>query len=439
MTLVQNLDDVLNLLARRKMLVLMTALVCTIIASVVIMSQPKVFRAYAAIQVEGPQVAAGGQNNPSDNSVQIMQSIQHRLVTRENLLAMIERHDLAKLNPRDSQDDLVANLRKSIKIDTVPGAAETFGQPSISAIMIAVSTNDAELSARLANDLAQSILDMSNQGATSRARDTQLFFAGEEERLRIEIVKRESALADYQNKNTESLPVLAEARRTEVQALDTELRTLDQQLLEASAESKRLEAQATLRETDRRRMEELAESMTVINERIAFATARRDELQANLQVMPEVEQTIAAQKRELLLLQDRYASVSQNLADAETALFLAERQQSQRFMLLDRAVTPDYASGMGNRKMIMSAALGSVVIGMLAALAMELAFPVVRTAAQLERATGMTALGTIPPVPSLLRRGPSASPFARAEYYFWNVIAIAAVGAVAMMMYLRLR
>jgi tyrosine-protein kinase Etk/Wzc len=423
MTLVQTVEDVFNLVWRRKGIVILTALVCTFLAARVIVVQQHTYVASATIQVEGPQVQdfSAGRNSAS-NSAQILQSIEQRLKNRENLLAIIDRQGIAPADPNVTTDKLVSALRASITFQTVAGAPNGFGGSSaISAIIISVSNPDAEMSARIANDLAQSILDMSNEGVSSRARDTYGFFAGEEERIRSEIVKLESELSTYQNANTDSLPVLAEARRAELQALDAELRGMDQQLLEITSEKTRLEKQGVTRETDRRRMEELQSALALLNEKQDFTRKLRDDVATRLAAMPEVEQTIAAQKRVLMLLQERYSSVTQSLAEAETNLFLAERQQSERFMLLDRAITPESATGLNKRKLAVAAILGSLVAGIIAAVLAELAFPIVRTTAQLERAMGINAIGAIPEVRDLARRsGRGGGP----AFGTWGLIAI---------------
>jgi uncharacterized protein involved in exopolysaccharide biosynthesis len=406
MALVQNFDDLINLVWRRKGAIVLTAIACVLFAAPLIAVHEQFYVASATIQVEAPQVQdfSAGRNSGSD-SAQIMQSIEQRLKSRENLLAIIDRQGMAPGNPKKVSDKLVSDLRGAIRFQTVAGASSGFGGSSaISAIIVSVSTGDADLSARIANDLSQSILDMSNEGVSSRARDTYDFFAGEEERIRTEIVKLESELSTYQNANTDSLPVLAESRRAELQALDAELRVMDQQLLEITSEKTRLEAQGVTRETDRRRMDELKSALALLNDKQAFTLRLRDEAAARLAAMPEVEQTIAAQKRVLLLLQERYSSVTQSLAEAETNLFLSERQQSERFMLLDRAITPEGAAGMSKKKLMIAAALGSVVLGLIAAVFLELAFPVIRTTGQLERVLGINAIGAIPEVRSLARR-----------------------------------
>jgi tyrosine-protein kinase Etk/Wzc len=433
--LIKSKDDILNLLIRRKWFVLWTALILFALATWIIAIQPKEFQAFAAIQVEGPQVQNLGQGADTEsNAAQIMQSIEHRLMTRENLLAINERHSIFPIQPGYSPDQMVSDLRQLIRFETVAGVPNAFGaQSSISAIIISAKMGNPETAARVANDLAQSILDMSNEGSATRAKDTFAFFSGEEERIRKEIRDQEAKLAAYQNENEDNLPVLAGARQQELASLDIELRGLEQTGLELVAEKTRLKEQGVQRETDRRRDEELDAAIQLTNDKADFASKRRAEVQASLAGMPEVEQAIAAQRRELTLLQDRYAAISQSYADAETALLLAERQQSERFMLLDRAVTPDNAVGPRNLKLIGAAGVASLLLALFLATILEVSFPVVRTSAQLERVMGIDALASIPEVRGLARRTSGAGGWLSGDLSAANLLAIAFVALLILL------
>jgi tyrosine-protein kinase Etk/Wzc len=433
--LIKNKDDVLNLIVHRKWAILWTSLLIFFVATWIIAIQPKSYKAFAAIQVEGPQVqnpGAGG--DVSSNAAQIMQSIEHRLMTRENLLAIIDRHKIFPKDPGYSPDQMINDVRQLIRFDTVAGVPSAFSnQTSISAIIVSAEMGDPETAARVTNDLAQSILDMSNEGSATRAKDTFAFFSGEEERIRGEIRGQEAKIAQYQDSNGDNLPVLAGARQQELAALDVELRALEQNGLELATEKSRLEKQGIQRETDRRRNEELDIAIQLTKDKAEFSKKRRAEVVASLADMPEVEQAIGALRRELTLLQDRYAAISQSYAEAETALLLAERQQSERFMLLDRAVSPESSVGPRSLKLVAIAAVASLLLGFLVGIILETMFPVVRTSSQLERVMGIDALGSIPEVRGLTRRTSGPNGLFGGNLTTANMFMIAAVALIILL------
>jgi hypothetical protein len=67
--------------------------------------------------------------------------------------------------------------------------------------------------------------------------------------------------------------------------------------------------------------------------------------------MPEVERALAAFQRQLDQLQGQYDVVTRRLAEADTARKLEERQQAERFALLERAVVPEQPVSGGRRTM----------------------------------------------------------------------------------------
>ncbi len=72
--------------------------------------------------------------------------------------------------------------------------------------------------------------------------------------------------------------------------------------------------------------------------------------------MPEVERTLNNFDRNLQQLQSQFEVITARRAEAETGFRLEQRQQSEHFTLLERAMVPEYPEGGGGKKI---AALGS--------------------------------------------------------------------------------
>lgn len=109
-----------------------------------------------------------------------------RVTARENLVGLAERHKLGR--PED-QEHLVVNLRQAIAVrDLMSGAGRSLGlSPEISGIVVTVAWPNAEISARIANDLAQQILDAGNQGMSDALYPQLEFYRTEEARLWQEV------------------------------------------------------------------------------------------------------------------------------------------------------------------------------------------------------------------------------------------------------------
>ncbi|MEZ5798323.1 MAG: Wzz/FepE/Etk N-terminal domain-containing protein [Paracoccaceae bacterium] len=414
---IQNLEDLLNFLRRRIGLMLAIVAVGVVVSAIVAKSRPDSYQASAVIQVLQGQVAPGqADQGPGGGSAQILQTIEQRLTTRENLLAVIERHGLYADLPALTDDERAVLLRRNVTFDSIAAAGNSPYAPAsqISAIIITARDGDAALSARIANDFAQEVLDMSSEGKRAQARDALAFYREEEARILDQIARIDAEVAAYKNENRDSLPSIADAQRDEIAAVDSDLRGLDRQMVALAEEQRQLAARDDLRATDQRRLQDLDGQIAVLAGQQGMLSARRAELTAALARLPEVERALAGYQRQLDQLQGSLDLVTARLAEAETEAKLADRQQGERFALLDRALTPENPVGSGGKKLFLAGAMASVLAALALAFALDLLRPVVRTSAQMERQLGLRPIVAIPELdlPTLgrsTRRGGAAA------------------------------
>ncbi len=399
---IQSFAELMNFLFRRRALILVITLLGTMAAVVYAKSRPDTYETAAVIQVEVPTVTsnADGTPAPASGAAQLLQSIEQRLTTRENLAAVIARHGLFTDLPGLSADKKIDLLRASVSFQGVDNAAgQTFGQPrSLSAILVYARLGDPELAARVANDFAQGILDQSANDQRSRAGQTVAFFQEEEARIWTQLSQLEAEIADYKNAHANALPTLHDAQRDELISLDADLRRTAQDRVALEGQIASIRAKDSLRETDRRELEDITARLTVLVAQITATQDRRTEVQTALAATPEVERVLSGYERQLTQLQDQYQVVTRRMAEAQTEQLLAERQQAERFTLLERAITPQYALGGGAKKIALAGAFGSLLVGLGLAFLLDLLHPVVRTAAQMERQLDLRPVVSIPEI-----------------------------------------
>lgn len=401
---IQSFEDLLDFLSRRRWLILTVAAFGIVLSGIYAKTRPTVFESAAAIQVQGAQVGSDGSRT---DAAQMLQSLEQRLTTREALLDMIARHGLYADLTALSDEEKVALLRGAVTFQGIESAGPiSYGEPAqISAILIMARYETAEGAARIANDFAQGILDQSASGQLSRAQDTTAFYLEEQTRLTGQIETLESQIADYKNTHADALPAVADARRQEMISIESDLRAIDQRLVALNEEQRQLAARSDLRATDQRRLQEVEDERAVLAEQRAALGRRQAEAQAAIARLPEVERGLAGMERDLALLQAGLTAVTGKLAEAQTAQRLAERQQGERFALLDRAITPQYPVNASRRKLFAAGALVSLILGVALGFVLDLLHPVVRTSTQAERMLGLHPIAAIPELdPGALRR-----------------------------------
>jgi uncharacterized protein involved in exopolysaccharide biosynthesis len=398
---IQTMEDLFGLIRRRMALIVAVTLIGTLAAVWFAKTRPDVFESSAALQVELPMVTDGGQAPAMPvNVLQLLTSIEQRLTTRDNLLALIDRHALFADAPGLSTEDRVTAMRQSIRFQPVTGPSG-----ALSALIVTAQAGRAEDAARVANDLAQSVLDLGAEGKRATADASFGFFKEQEVRLWSQIGALETQIAAFRDANRNALPNVREARQDELAQVDITLRAVEQQIAGLQNEAAQIEAQDTQRATDRRRLDDIAQQVSVLTAQRAPLVDRRTNLESAIGDTSEVERALSAYERQLRQLQDQYTVVSQRLAEAETAQSLASRQQTERFALLERAITPEYPQGSGGKKIAIAGLIVSAGLGLVLAFVLDLLRPAIRSSSQMQRELNLLPVVAIPDVSRRPRKG----------------------------------
>lgn len=400
---IQTLDDFISFLIRRRSIIIAVTILGVALSVFVAKTRPKTYESFAAIQIQPPRVTDSSQIATGDDpsgSVQVLQTIEQQLTTRESLTAMIERHGLFIDLPGLTLEQKISLLRNSISFQQIASAAApTYGSPArASALIITARLGDPEQAARVANDFAQGFLDQSSAGQSDRAAANFAFFNEDEARLRTAIAALEDQIAAYKNANANALPGIEDARRAELVSLESDLRDLEQSIVALNSERAAIAALDTLRATDRRRLDELLATTAQFDAQRSALTARKSEIEVAMAQTPEVERTLRGFERDLQQLQTQYDVASRRLAEAETDVRLADQQQDERFALLERAITPEFATGRGAKRLAAVGAIASLLGAVALAFLLDLLKPVVRTEAQMMRELDLRPVVSIPEV-----------------------------------------
>ena len=273
---IQTVEDLLGLIRRRFWVIVAVSLFGTLAAVWYAKTRPDVFETAAVLQVELPMVTDGGQAPAMPvNVLQLLTSIEQRLTTRDNLIALIDRHGLFADAPAMSIEDKVTAMRQSVGFQSVTGPSG-----ALSALIISARAGEAENAARIANDLAQSVLDMGAEGKRATADASFGFFKEQENRLWGQITALEAEIAAYRDANRSSLPGVREARQDEIAELETSMRALDQEITGLRSEETQVRALQTQRATDRRRLDEIGQRLLVLVAQRAPLAERKALLEA---------------------------------------------------------------------------------------------------------------------------------------------------------------
>ncbi len=388
----QSIGEVLSALRRRAVLILSITFVGCMLSVFFALQQEKTFEATAVVQIEDarvPDQLAGATATTEDSSRRV-RLIEQRLMARDNLVRIMEKHDLFSDDPELTLNERVYAMRLAARIHPVTNPQQSFSPEANapSGLIITVTLNDPDKAAELANELMTSVIDQSRDRSVDRARETLEFFRVEEARVGGEIEELDSEIADFKRANGDQLPSgLLDLRTQLVSLRDTELE-LDQQILTLETSS------------DRTREEVKTRQVALLQEQKALIADRVEQIETLITGSPDVERKLNRLEREMTKLQEQYEVITRRMAEAELGQMLEDRQATDRFEVLETALPPVYPVSGSRKKIAALGGFGSLMVGVALAFVVELLNPALRTSAQMERSLGVIPVVAIPVVSS---------------------------------------
>lgn len=386
----QSVGEVWAALRRRAALIVLVALIGCAISLWVAFNQAKVYETTAVVQIEEGQVpdSLAGPSAQGQDASRRVRLIEQRLMSRDNLLRFMEEHQLFTADPEMTLNERVFQMRKAVQIEEIRAASNSYQptQDAPSGLLITVTLDDPQKAADLANELMETVIRQSRDRSIDRARDTLAFFEEEEARVEATIEAQELRIAGFKQDNAAALP-------NGLTALREQLTTLQDNELELDREIVAMEGSPT-----RQREEVQARQVALLKEQKVLVQNRIAQIEETIRNAPEVERALSGLERELTQLQEQYNVITRRKADAEMGQMLEDRQQMERFEVLETALVPEVPASSSRKKLAAMGAVASLIAGLVAGFVAELANPAIRSAAQMERALGIQPVVAIPPI-----------------------------------------
>jgi len=416
---------------------------------------PPVYRAEARLLVESPQIpdelaASTVRSSPAE----ILLSIQERLLTKSNLMALSERFGIhSGLNM--PEDAVVADMRSRLRMVLPPLELRT------GVVIVSFDADQPDLSAEVTNAIVQQVLDENVELRTGASGGTLTFFEQEVERLTKELATQNARILEFEQANRTSLPESMEYRRSRQSAqqerllqVDRELASLRdrrQRLADLYERTGRLGPSATDLTPEQAQLEDLRQQLAAALVIYAPGNARVRALQTQVSALEEVVRQqlgggtgegalstfelqiadidaqidfLATQKSQLETeLEDLDASIRatpanalalselrsdfenlrvqydqavQSLSEARMGDRIEVTARGQRISVIDPAIPPSEPAE-PNRKLVVAAGFGAGVVLTAAWLfLLDVLNKTVRRPSEMISALGITPFGTVP-------------------------------------------
>ncbi len=205
---------------------------------------PPVFEAEAKILVESQQIPDElARSTVTASAAERLQLIEQRLMTRDNLFALIEENGLYANRPDLTVAEKIDRLRDATEIEPIAltGQRGRRSDTAISAFTIKVAYDLPEKTAQIVNEFVTTVLEQNLRARSERAAETLSFFTKEEERLTKALAAIESRITEYKGEHEAALPESLEFRRAEISRLAENDLEIDRRILELEEERGALE------------------------------------------------------------------------------------------------------------------------------------------------------------------------------------------------------
>lgn len=451
--------DYLGILKRRKWQITLPAALLLAVSVVVSLKLPPVYRSTGTILVETQQIPQDFvRSTVTSLAEERIQIIKQRVMTREKLLDLADKHGLFV----NEQDDFPVSMkldkmRNRIFVDLIRQGNNRRGSTAI-AFTLAYESQNPRTAQAVASDLVTLFLEENVKSRTERATETTEFLENEADKLKRQLDDIETAIADYKQENKDALPehlslYMASMERAEANARDVEreirflrqqldlyqvqLAGLDEQrqnagldsssasvsLAELKIEYARLRSQYNdnhpriqLLAEEIRYLEESIEDAPVSGDRFELRSqvaaaesriasleqqrreyeARAQDLQERIVRIPLVERGLKSLSRNYENARSQYNQIFSKGMEAGIAESLEEGRKAERFSVIEPPLLPDSPIKPDRRKLLLAGVFLSFAIPIGVIVLLELADKSIRGVQQVIQVTQQPPLVVIP-------------------------------------------
>ncbi len=236
----KTLADYLDLIKRRKYYLVVTWLLVSVTSVIVAYNLPKIYRSTATILIETPIPTKFVESTVSQFAQEQIQSIYQRVMTTDNVLAIIEAHGLYKNTKEDlknikqestkfEQAELFRN-NTEVKLAKSSLAPQTNSEAAEIAFDISFSDKEAIKAQEIAAKLTALFIEQNDKARTQHAAKATDFLMEESDKLSQELQEIDGKIAQYKQQNNFSLPEQVQGNLAAIDRTENELRDTDNQI-----------------------------------------------------------------------------------------------------------------------------------------------------------------------------------------------------------------
>ncbi len=246
----KDLTDYLDALRRRKTPALVIGGLLLVASVLVAFLLPPAYRSTATILIEEQEIPQDlVRSTVTTYALQRIQTISQRVMTRSNLMQIIDKYGLyADERRTETSEEVIDGMRDDIKLDTISADVidPQSGRPTQATIAftLAYQGEDPNVTQRVANELVSLYLNENLKNRAEKATEASQFLTEEAQKLSKHIAEVEARLAAFKEQNKDSLPELLQLNLQLMTRTENDLRDTNNEI--RAAEERRFYLQGQL-------------------------------------------------------------------------------------------------------------------------------------------------------------------------------------------------
>ncbi len=355
-----------EILKKRIFYLLVPFILVLAVGSAVAMLWPPTYISEGKILVESQQIPTDlVKPTVTATAKERIQVIQQRVMTRDNLLAIVDKYQMfAGQRDRLSRTELLDLMRESTRVEPIV-FDQAKAQSETIAISVGFSHRQPDIATKVANELLTLFLNEDARNRTNRAMETSKFLAREAQRLEGELGSIEGKISELKRQQRtspmlESAVAQAVAQLPQLAALKAELAAKSGVYSKTHPEVKRLKAQI-----------EAMEKMNAPSALVAAPAAALAPTPTAAPVAPVDNDALDALQTQRRSIQNNLETAGQKLAAARLGENLERDQFSERLEVLEQAIMPQKPIKPNRPKVLGLAFLAAIMAGIGGVFAVE--------------------------------------------------------------------
>lgn len=232
----KTLQDYLAILSRRKMSMMITIVIVMLIGTFTALVWPPTYKSSATILIKEQEIPTElVRSTVTSFAAQRIQTISQSVMTRNNLMEIIKKYNLYEDDlKRYTTEEVLDGMRDDIGLSMIDADVvdPISGRPGVATIAFTLSFlgKNPGSTQKVAGELTSLFLAENLKTRKEKASESYLFLTEEAEKLSQLISEQEKKLADFKEKNSDSLPEMYSMNMSVLDRTEREVMQLDAEI-----------------------------------------------------------------------------------------------------------------------------------------------------------------------------------------------------------------